>query len=142
MDTNSTRVKKKKDWTKNKQAFDQILGDPFAPEPVDGIYNTLHNSSSISSIEGTFGEAEGTVDTSKPTVLDFFCDVDMVVDACINDRFIRDKFYWTYVFGYTDEPERTLPKGLRNSLEQQIGKVLLSRGIAPIKRYFTVTKRR
>src|ERR1035441_5056659 len=103
MDTNLTRVKKKKDWTKNKQAFDQILGDPFAPEPIDGIYNILHNSSSISSIEGTFGEQEGTIDTSKPTVLDFFCDVDMVVDSCINDRFIRDKFYWTYVFGRSEE---------------------------------------
>jgi hypothetical protein len=140
MDTNITRVKKKREWAKYKKAFDEIIGDPFAPEPIDGVYNTLHSSSSISSIEGSFGEAEGTIDTSKPTVLDFFCDVDNALSACIHDSLTMDKFVWTYVFGVTDNPTHTLPKGLRNQLEQQIGKLLLMRGISPVKRYFTVTK--
>jgi hypothetical protein len=142
MDNNKSRRKKSLKWAKNKEAFNEILGDPFAPEPIDGVYNLLHYSSTISSIEGTFGEAPGTIYAEKPSILDFFCDVDMAISKIITNDTFKAKFYNTYIYMCDDEWPWGLDKTLRPKFEQLIGNEFLRRGISPVKRYFTITKLR
>jgi hypothetical protein len=138
MDSNKHRAKKKQELAKNKRAFNEIIGDPFSDDGQDGVYNQLHQSSSISSIEGSYGESPGIVYAGKPSVLDFFCDVDMVIRDVIENTKLREEFgliYFQYELTIWDDNRR-------NKYEQLIGKELLRRGISPIKRYFTVTKKR
>jgi hypothetical protein len=130
MDSNKTRLKQKREKEKNKAAFVAIIGDPY--NDIDGIYITLHGRSSISSIEANFGEATETVNPCKPSVSDFFCDVENALRDAIPNAVFGD-FTFTY-FGGMD----LLSKKTRNQLEQKVGKLLRTRGIYPVKRYFTV----
>jgi len=132
---------------KNKRAFDEIVGDPFAfPEPIDGHYSTLKNRSSISIIEPE-RQTQTTVNPAKPNPLDFFCDVESAIDDGLNtyDKHIENigmdrlklLFDNTYIFVNDD----MFSQVARAKLEQIIGNILIRRGISPVHKYFTTIRK-
>jgi len=123
-------MRRKKEEARNKLAFTEILGDPFLD--IDGAYTTLHFRSSISSIENNYGDTKETVSAAKPSVSDFFCDVENVVNTVIEDKSLLDRFFSTYFYDIQE-----LSKEQCRHLEQRIGRIFRARGISPIKRYFT-----
>jgi hypothetical protein len=141
VDSNKTRNNRKQESNKNRRAFEEILGNPFTDAP-QGIYQTLKFSSSISSVEGTYGEGEGTACSEKPSIVDFRCDVDLIIREVVPDDILRVKFYITYVMEQITSDLSITDKKVRNSLEQKMGKLFRTRGLSPVKRYFTVTRRK
>ena len=136
MDSNNTRARKKNEWRKNKEAFDHIIGDPFSLDGKEGAYITLKKTSTVGSIDVLKGESKGRVEVQKPSLTDFFCDVDLIIREVIDDPIMLDRFFWTYIMGSEDIDAKT-----RNKLEQKLGKLFRLRGISPIQKYFTVITR-
>lgn len=136
-DTNKTRAKQKNEERKNKEAFIEIIGDPFKSEPIEGCYLTLQSRSAISSIEEKLGQSVGTVNAAKPSTSDFFCDVENV----IRDSVPKD-LHDSFILCYFEGDDKAVSKGWNKRFEQIVGKLLRVRGISPIKRYFTVTQKR
>lgn len=134
MDSNKTRVRQKKEEAKNLSAFLEIIGDPY--RDIDGVYNTLHNRSSMGSIEDKLGQPVENISAAKPSLSDFFCDVENAVKDVIPSNYLED-FFSAYFDG-----NGWIHKHIRKQFEQSLGKVLRSRGIYPVKRYFTVNTRK
>jgi hypothetical protein len=136
-DSNRTRVGKRERFRLNKQAFNDIFGDPYAyPEPVDGNYNRLRRRSSMN-VQRISDESAGTKNAAKPSVSDFFCDCERVIDESLPDLEEQKKFVYTYI---TEEASQALTADERMKLEQAIGAKLRARKISPASKYFTVVR--
>lgn len=142
---------------KNKRAFDEVIGDPYAyPEPIEGHYSMLRCRSSLA-IGEPVRKTPSPVNQARPTALDFFCDVEnAVVDGL--EVFQRNTQY--IVLEYLDvtfdyvvkvlkaqfdrtyflETEIKFNQKERSELEQIIGEILVGRGISPVPKYFTTIK--
>lgn len=137
MDSNPTRVRQAEEFRQNKQAFEDVLGDPFAvPEPIDGHYNTLRSRSSIKVARNNFDEGQATANPARPNVIDFTCDVDRVITTVISCKKVLQSFLNTYMFG-----ELELNSKERTVYEQQMGRLFIERRISPVARYFTTIRR-
>jgi hypothetical protein len=141
--------KKKKGITraaKNKRAFDDVLGDPFAyPEQIDGHYMMLKSRSSLA-IADSEQKSKSPVNQARPNPIDFGCDVEAAVEDGLKVFIDREKTYTlsdikevfdnTYLLGTGD----IFSQQERAKLEQDIGQILVSRGISPVSKYFTTIK--
>jgi hypothetical protein len=134
-DKNPTRAR----HADNKKAFVDVLGDPFAPEPIEGHYNLLKRRSSIGAMKTNFDEGQATDNPARPNALDFFCDVERVVKEVIQDRNILNKFETIYMIGEIEKPE--LSQAERNRLEQRLGKLFKAYRISPVSKYFISIRR-
>ena len=139
--------KRSERWGRNKRAFDEIIGDPYAkPEPIQGQYSALKSRSSvpIANIKGSLSESKNA---ARPSPVDFFCDVEAAVKdglstystQCIGGMY-ENLFINTYIvedsnFGIFNQKERS-------KLEQIIGKIFIERGISPSSKYFTSIRRK
>lgn len=132
---------------KYKAAFDEIIGDPYTkPEPIDGEYLTLKNSSAVR-IGGTdvTQKSSKTIAEARPNVVDFCCDVESAIKDGLEIFEWRENldqkifiFSTTY---FTEYPEYYKFTQLERAvLEQHIGRILISRGISPVRKYFTFIK--
>jgi hypothetical protein len=142
-------VKKKKGITraaKNKKAFDDVIGDPFAyPEQLDGHYLMLKSRSSVM-IADVSPKSKGPVNGARPNPIDFACDVESAVTDGLEVFYKRTKTYTfsdlkeifdnTYLLGSGE----IFNQKERAALEQDIGQILVDRGISPVAKYFTVIK--
>lgn len=136
-DSNRTRVGKSERFRLNKEAFNDVFGDPFAyPEPIDGAYNRLKRRSSMN-VQRIVDEAAGTKNGAKPSVSDFFCDCERTIDETVPDAEEQKKFVYTYI---TDEASQALTQQERTKLEQTVGARLRARKISPASKYFTVIR--
>lgn len=136
-DTNATRAGKKERFADNKQAFNDVFGDPFAkPEAIEGSYNRLKRRSSIN-VQQINDSVADTKYPAKPSIHDFFCDAERAVDDVIQDETTSRYFVQTYV---TEETLTAFTQDERTKLEQEIGKRLHARKISPVTRYFSVIR--
>ena len=119
----------------NKNAFDDVIGDPFAvPEPVQGNLDRMSKRSSIMVANNDFDSGHATRNTAQPSHTDFFCDVDHMIDL----EFEGDKkriamFRATYI---TEESENLFTPKERQVIEQTLGKLFRRNGISPVSKYF------
>lgn len=121
----------------NKNAFNDVIGDPFAKEPIEGHYITLNKRSVIRVANNQFDVGKATRNTAQPNIMDFVCDVERVVgDVFDNDKQRISDFYTTYV---TEEFILISPAD-RIGIEQTIGKFFRRRKISPVSKYFTTLR--
>jgi DNA-binding phage protein len=124
---------------KNRKAFEDILGDPFAmPDSIDGHYHRMKFRSLLMAAKFDFDEGTVTANSAKPTAVDFYCDVELMVREVITDEESFMKFIETYL---------TKPDGLtdltaieRDFYEQRLGRMFRARGISPVAKYFTAIR--
>jgi hypothetical protein len=132
--------KRSKKWARNKSAFDEVIGDPYAyPEPIQGHYAMLKSRSSIS-VAGADQSSPSPVNRARPTAVDFFVDVDGVIEdamTTIGDNAF-DTFLNTYV--YEDDSKSVFNQKERAKIEQLVGNILVERKISPTTKYFTTIK--
>jgi hypothetical protein len=132
----SRREQKAQEYSKNKAAFDEVIGDPFALEPIEGAYLRFKRRAQIK-IQHINDLGHGTVNPARPLINDFFCDVENIIAEVITDPDRLDEFWDTYLY---EEPVLTTAQ--RNYLEQRLGKKFWVRGLIPVKNYFIAVKRR
>lgn len=120
----------------NKNAFDDVMGDPYALEPSLGNYQKLQRRSSIRVANNEFDMGKATKTPGQPNVQDFYCDV----DRCITDVLTKDeqvRFTDTYISEYGNV---FTPKE-RMRIEQKVGKLFRLRKISPVSKYFNGVRR-
>jgi len=108
MDTNKTRVRKKKEDAKYVRAYEEVMGK----DSRNGVYyvlkyNALPVDPRLATIIGDFG-------SNKPSAVDFVIDVER-----------------TLTLDWWDLSEKE-----QNKRKSEMGKKFMERGIAPVKRYF------
>jgi hypothetical protein len=130
--------KRSERWHRNKMAFDSIIGDPYSkPDPIQGHYAMLKGRSTISIVGGEQQTSPSPVNRAKPSVIDFFVDVDAAVEdgmSTIEGGFTV--FLNTYIY----EDGKTFNQKERAKVEQLIGNILVERKIFPLTKYFTTIK--
>lgn len=129
-DSNPTRVL----YAQYKRAFDEVMGDPFALEPIEGAYSQFKRRSAMRIAEVN-DLGHGVVNPARPLVNDFFCDVENAVRDAIPDDEERQTFWETYLL---DEPLLSQPE--RTRLELALGKKFIARRLVPVNRYFVVIR--
>lgn len=120
----------------NKNAFTDVIGDPFAiPEAIEGHYITLRKRSTIGVANNNFDSGKATRNTAQPNMMDFFCDVERVVNSNLTeDEIVR--FQETYI---TEELE-SLSSTDRIVVEQKLGQIFRWQGISPVSKYFKTVR--
>lgn len=118
---------KKKEFAKNKRAFDAVMSH----------YRSLLGIGSISAMNMA-ASAKGSPNPTRPTPLDFRCDVDKAIKKIVAARH-RARFIAVYILteGETDiEQEMLADKiigGARHSFEQRLGEQFVQRKIFPVQ---------
>jgi hypothetical protein len=127
----------------NKQAFNDVLGNPFGAEDVEGHYNRLRHRSILSATRNSFGEGEATIHPAKPNAIDFCCDVERVINKVLgDDPKLLSEFIKVYITGSEEDiTSSTLTQQERSYLEQRLGRMFLAQGISPVLRYFAIVER-
>ena len=144
--------KRSERWGRNKRAFDEIIGDPYAkPEPIQGQYAALKSRSSvpIANIKGSLAESKNS---ARPSPVDFFCDVEAAIKDGLETYYngpgygdgYKDTFEDTFINTYIAEDENKSMFGqqIRSKLEQIIGRILIERGISPASKYFIAIRKK
>ena len=132
---------------KNKRAFDEVIGDPYAyPEPSEGHYSMLRCRSSLA-IGEPVRKTPSPVNQARPTALDFFCDVENAVADGLEvfaktwrEGFDQVEFIFQTTYMTEDSNYYHFTQTERAQLEQIIGEILVGRGISPVPKYFTTIK--
>lgn len=119
----------------NQRAFEDVFGSPFAKEPSTGHYQTLKGRGAIAAMKNNFDEGKGTRVPAAPNLMDFFCDVENIVSRNLSEG-EQERFWETYL--YEDSTQFT-PRE-RTAIEQKVGKLLRTRRISPVSRYFKVVR--
>lgn len=130
--------KKKKDFAKNKKAFDVVMSH----------YRNLNGLGSIKAVNIAGATGKCTPNPARPTPLDFRCDVDRVLRKIVTARY-RYKFNAVYIDHEALTPiqqERLADRvigGARHSFEQRLGEQFVQRKIYPVqgRGYFHTIRR-
>jgi hypothetical protein len=145
-DTNRTRVLNKERNARNRRAFEEVFGDPFFDPSFQGQYQGLQ--SSAASLRGTALEplTGGSVNPSKPNLIDYFCDVENITTIALTNSHQteaeREKALADFTETYIHETTTTAyTPEQRSNLELRIGSLLLAYGISPITRYFRTVRK-
>jgi hypothetical protein len=119
----------------NKNAFDDVIGDPFAvPEALQGNLDRMKKRSSIMVANNDFDSGHATRNTAQPSHTDFFCDVDHMISLAFDgDKKMIDLFTKMYI---TEEVEDAFTPKERQGIEQTLGKLFRKHGISPVSKYF------
>jgi hypothetical protein len=135
-------------WSKNKSAFTEVMGDPYAkPDPIEGQYSYLKNRSSIS-VASKEEAPSVSINEARPSVVDFFCDVEAaIIDGMlIFARSWREPDECLFVFHTTyiteDDNYYKFDQGERNKIEQIIGRIFRERDMSPVRKYFSAIRRK
>lgn len=129
----------------NKQAMDDVLGDPYSKQDdKEGHYNRLKHRSILSATKSSFGESKVTLHPAKPNAVEFCLDVELIIQKVIgDDPELLAEVIKTYITGTEDDIQNSnITQQERVYLEQRLGKAFLVHGISPVVKYFAVIKRR
>lgn len=107
---------------KNRKAFYAVLES----------YTIIRMNSVVKAMD-TSDVSGGTPNPATPSTIDFVCDVDNVIKKQVDDG----RFYQVFVDG-TDE----YSKEQKFKYEQLVGRMFVVRQLWPVKKYFTVQRRR
>jgi hypothetical protein len=131
----------------NKRAFDEVIGDPYSIEPIEGHYFALkHKSAKMTAWVDGQSASPATKNAAQPNHIDFFCDVDSIIseglDIFQRSDFGRSKNQLLQLFDntYWNEVEPIFDQHDRADLEQIIGRILRARKVSPVSLYFTTVK--
>ena len=125
-------------WALNKMAFDEVIGDPYGyPEPIQGHYALLKSRSTIS-VGGTEQKSPSPVNQARPSVVDFFVDIDSAIEDGMST--IGDEALSVFLNTYMYETGKTFNQKERAKVEQLIGNILVERKIFPLRSYFTTIR--
>lgn len=120
----------------NRQAFIDVFGDPFAkPEPIPGQYQLLKSRGVVAAMKNNFDEGKATRNPARPSLMDFFCDVENLITRNLNSEH-QGKFNEAYLY----EVEGALTNKERYGIEQKVGRLLRARKISPVSRYFKTVR--
>ena len=132
---------------RNKKAFTEIIGDPFAIEPIQGTYLEFKAKSGLKVAGVDISAASGSTNAARPCISDFFCDVEAAV-KCGLEKFGKDwrepdqvEFVFTTTYITEDEKYYKFTQQERAKLEQIIGNILVARSISPVSKYFTTIRK-
>jgi hypothetical protein len=116
----------------NRQAFVDVFGDPFAkPEEIVGQYQMLKSRGLIAAMRNNFDEGKATRNSATPSSLDFFIDVENIVERNLSES-DQVLFQEAYLF----ENKNALTTKERSAIEQKLGRLFRARKISPVSRYF------
>lgn len=144
-------AKKKRDRgaeraARNKRAFDEVIGDPYAkPDPIEGHYSMLKSRSSMSIAEPD-RKSKSPVNEARPSAVDFFIDVDAAISDGLEvfGKSWREPDQVGFIFSttyFTEDPSYYhFTQKERAEVEQIIGQILVHRGISPASKYFTAIR--
>lgn len=118
---------------KNKKAFDSVMRH----------LRQMHTIHPMRAVNFNAGGA-ASINPSKPTPIDFICDVDVVIRETLPPHVSRLKVYLTYVVNASDdelEQEKYADAvfgNIRHQFEQSLGLAFIRRGLFPVqgKGYF------
>lgn len=126
------------EFSYNKNAFTDVIGDPFATEPVEGHYITLNKRSSLRVANNDFDSGQATRNTAQPNQMDFFCDVERIISDHFKDNAtLIEEFEATYI---TEERADIYTAEERVVIEQAMGKAFRRCKLAPVSKYFTAIR--
>jgi hypothetical protein len=127
------------DFSLNRNAFVDVIGDPFAiPEPVQGNRDRLIKRSSIMVATNDFDSGHATRNAAQPSQTDFICDIDRIIDIGFNSDTIQiAKFYATYI---TEEADDLFTAKERQVIEQTLGKLFRKHSLSPVSKYFQTVR--
>lgn len=120
-----------------RRAFVEIMGDPFALDEPEGFYNMFKSRGELAASKNDFDTGRGVKNPAQPSMLDFFCDVEIIVEQVIKDKRFLKRFYGTYILG--DKPSITSSE--QQDLEQRIGRLFMEGKISPVAKYFRTIRR-
>jgi len=137
-------------WSRNKNAFDQIIGDPYSkPEPIEGHYATLKSRSSIAIAAPKETSSPEAVNEARPGIVDFFCDVEAAVQDGIKvfsrswrEGYAEALFVFMTTYITEDDGYYKFNQRERSKIEQIVGRIFVERNISPVRRYFTAIRRK
>lgn len=136
-DTNPTRARARK----HREAFEDVIGDPYTLESIEGNYIRFRFRSILSASRANIGEGQTTSNPCKPNTVDFCCDVERVIrDVLPESDGLYQRFLDQYI--HLNEPDNSISLDERNYLEQRMGRLFVVRGLSPVHKYFSVVKRR
>lgn len=127
----------------NKISFNDVIGNPYGKEDVEGHYNRLKHRSILSATRSAFGEGEATIHPAKPTAIDLCLDVERVINKVLgDDPELLTEFIKVYITGREEDIDNsTLTQQERSYLEQRLGRLFLAHGISPVSKYFAIVDR-
>ena len=111
---------------RNRKAFEQVLDE----------YERRHNVSRIQAFDYT-DDTSGSTNPITPSNLDFFCDVELAIEAVLKDDKAIRNFSDEYFLGIP-----TWNDTQKFHFEQKIGQLFVTRRIWPIKQYFSTVRDR
>lgn len=124
----------------NKNAFDDVIGDPFKledHEQVQGNYMKLQCKSSIRVANNNFDMGKATKNPAQPNIQDFLCDVERIIELGLGAAYIVANFYDTYIY---ESSETAFTPKERTALEQKLGRLFRTHKLSPVSKYFTTTR--
>lgn len=110
---------------KNRKAFDDVITH----------YETCKYKSLVKVMD-TSKDNFGTPNNAAPSVLDFICDVEQVIEAIVPKNLLQN-FTQTYIMGYEE-----LDQQQKNNFEQRIGRLFIVRCIWPVNKYFFALRKK
>lgn len=127
------------EFSYNKNAFDDVIGDPFAPEPIEGHYSKLQKRSDVRVAVNDFDIGKATRNTAQPNIMDFVCDVERLVDAGLTGDVKKIRaFQKTYI---TEESVEFSTEE-RVTIEQSLGKLFRRYKLSPVSKYFQTIRQK
>ncbi len=126
------------DKQKNIDAFMGIL-NPDEEKGAVGIYHGTELKSVIKVVDNSrvTGAGSGCSSQVRPTLLEFFLDIESVFKASVSDTSLYEKLRHHYILGDTEETFE--PKELAEAV-QTVGKNFIKLNIWPVRAYFSTTK--
>lgn len=135
--TGQPNVTRSEIFAANKQAFNDVFGDPFAkPESLSGQYQLLKGRGYVAAMQYT-DESKATRNTARPTLMDFFCDVENVLTRNLSKE-EHAKFIECFLY----EVGGVLTDKERSDIEQRLGRLFRARKISPVSRYFKTIRQK
>ncbi len=130
-----------KDYTERQKNLDAFMGIMNPDEDLGpvGIYHGTELKSDIKVIDNSkvSGAGAGCSSQVRPTLLEFFVDIERVFQKSIPNADLYEKLRHHYILGDTEEVFD--PKDLDESI-QAIGASFREFSIWPVRAYFSTTK--
>lgn len=114
----------------NKEAFVEVLGNPYDVEEPQGWYNVLKQRSRVTAVSNSV-EGKPTINPARPTPSDFFCDVELLVEKSLPTSKQLTRFINSYILGC-----ELMSAAECFAIEQKLGKRLRRQHISPVVSYF------
>jgi len=130
-----------KDYTDRQKNLDAFMGimNPDEEKGAVGIYHSTETKSVIKVVDNSrvTGAGSGCSSQVRPTLLEFFLDIEYVFQKSVPDVVLFERLKHHYLLADTEETFE--PKEL-NAAIQAVGENFIRFQIWPVRAYFSTTK--